>query len=64
MRPRWTDVQEMFDTTPDDDKKIVYVEDTPRRFHGYTYFSERPEEMIEWLDAYSGSLACLSPTTS
>ena len=55
MNSRWTDVQEMFDATPVDDKKIVYVEDTPWRFHGYTYFSEHPEEMVEWLDAHSSA---------
>lgn len=49
---RWTDVQEMYDKTPVEDKKIHYVEDTPWRFHGYTYFSEHPEQMIEWFDQH------------
>ncbi|MEO1063680.1 MAG: alpha/beta hydrolase [Actinomycetota bacterium] len=52
MNSRWTDVQEMFDRTPGDDKDIIYVEDTPWRFRGYTYFSEHPAEMIDWLDAH------------
>ncbi|HAA16483.1 MAG TPA: alpha/beta hydrolase [Cytophagales bacterium] len=47
---RWTDVQEIFDNTPVEDKKIEYVEETPWRFKGYTYFSEHPESMIEWFD--------------
>lgn len=52
MNSRWTDVQEMFDRTPVDDKKIYYVEETPWRFKGYTFFSEHPEQMIEWFDAH------------
>jgi hypothetical protein len=43
----------MYDITPVDDKKIVYVEDTPWRFRGYTYFSEHPDEMVEWFNAHS-----------
>ena len=52
MNSRWTDVQEMFDRTPVEDKKIFYVEETPWRFKGYTFFSEHPEQMIEWFDAH------------
>jgi len=52
MNSRWTDVQEMYDNTPVDDKKIYYVEETPWRFKGYTYFSEHPETMVEWFDAH------------
>jgi hypothetical protein len=53
MNSRWTDVQEMYELTPGDDKKVVYVEDTPWRFHGYTYFSESPEEMVEWFNSHT-----------
>jgi len=49
---RWTDVQEMYDLTPVEDKKIEYLEDTPWRFEGYKYFSEHPEAMIEWFDSH------------
>ena len=53
MNSRWTDVQEMYDSSPVEDKKIVYVEDTPWRFQGYNYFSEHPAEMIDWFDSHS-----------
>lgn len=49
---RWTDVQEMYDLTPVEDKKILYMEGTPLRFKGYNYFSDNPQEMIEWFDAH------------
>lgn len=49
---RWTDVQEMYDLTPAEDKKIAYMEGTPLRFKGYNYFSENPEEMVAWFDAH------------
>lgn len=52
MNSRWTDVQEMYDNTPMEDKKIHYIEDTPWRFKGYTYFSEHPEAMIDWFDQH------------
>ncbi len=52
MNSRWTDVQAIFDNTSVEDKKIHYIEETPWRFHGYTYFSEHPEQMIEWYDQH------------
>lgn len=53
MNSRASDVQFMFDNTPVDDKKIIWVEETPWRFHGYTYFSENPEEMVEWYNEHN-----------
>ncbi|MEM7333533.1 MAG: alpha/beta hydrolase [Chloroflexota bacterium] len=52
MNSRWQDVQEMYDITPTEDKKIEYMEGTPLRFRGYNYFSDNPEPMIEWFDAH------------
>ena len=52
MNSRWTDVQEMYDKAPIADKKIHYIEETPWRFKGYTFFSEQPEQMIEWFDTH------------
>ncbi|MEM8859583.1 MAG: alpha/beta hydrolase [Chloroflexota bacterium] len=52
MNSNWKDVQEMYDITPVEDKKIVYLEGTPWRFEGYKYFSEHPEKMVEWFDAH------------
>ena len=49
---RWTDVQEMYEKAPVNDKKIYFIEDTPWRFHGYTYFSEHPDQMIAWYDQH------------
>ena len=53
MNSRASDIQEMYDNLPDKDKKLVWIEDTPWRFHGYTYFSEHPEEMIKWYNQHS-----------
>ena len=47
-----TDVQAIFDSIPVKDKKLFWIEGTPWRFHGYTYFSEHPEQMIEWYDSH------------
>jgi hypothetical protein len=48
-----SDVQTIYDNISVDDKKLFWIEGTPMRFHGYTYFSEHPEQMIEWYDSYS-----------
>lgn len=48
MNSRWQDVQEMYDLCPVTDKKIYFIEGTPWRFKGYSYFSEDPRQMIDW----------------
>lgn len=51
----WTipdDVQKAFDLIPVKDKKLFWVEGTTKRFDGYNYFGEHPEQMIEWFDTY------------
>ena len=53
MISRESDIQELFDNLDVEDKDIVWIEDTPWRFHGYTYFSDHPEKMIRWYDAHS-----------
>ena len=47
------DVQTIFDCIPVKDKKLFWIEGTPWRFHGYTYFSEHPEQMIEWYNKHN-----------
>lgn len=52
MNSRWQDVQEMHDLCPVKDKKVFYIEGTSWRFKGYSYFSENPDQMIEWFDTH------------
>lgn len=52
MNSRWQDVQQMYELTPTDDKKVQYIEGTEWRFKAYTHFSENPEAMIAWYDAH------------
>jgi pimeloyl-ACP methyl ester carboxylesterase len=52
MNSRASDIQEMYDNLPVKDKELIWVEDTPWRFHGYTYFSDHPEQMVEWYDTH------------
>ena len=47
-----SDVQAIYDAIPVQDKKLFWIEETPWRFHGYTYFSEHPGQMIEWYDKH------------
>lgn len=53
MISRASDIQELYDLLPIEDKELLWVEDTPWRYHGYTYFSENPEPMIAWYDAHA-----------
>lgn len=52
----WTvpeDVQTTFDLIPIEDKKLFWIEEgNPRRFIGYNYFGEHPEQMLEWFERY------------
>ena len=52
MVSREPDIQEIYEMLQVRDKKIIWIEDTPWRFHGYTYFSEHPEQMIKWYDSF------------
>jgi esterase/lipase len=52
MVSRASDIQWMYDNVPVADKKLIWVEGTPWRFYGYTYFAEHPEEMLEWYDSH------------
>ena len=45
-------IQEFYDTLPNRDKKLIWVEDEVWRFKGYTYFSENPSELVSWFDSH------------
>jgi uncharacterized protein len=47
-----SDVQEIFDSIPTMDKKLIWIDGTSRRWDGYTYFARRPDEMLDWLARY------------
>lgn len=47
------DVQAIYDAIPCDDKKLSWIENTTQRFHGYTYFSESPSQMLKWYNQHS-----------
>jgi esterase/lipase len=53
MMTKPSDVQSIYDNIPVEDKKLFWIEGTTLRYHGYTYFSERPEQMIEWYDSHA-----------
>lgn len=46
------DVQTTFDLIPGEDKKLFWIEGTTRRFDGYNYFGDHPEQMIEFYNKY------------
>ena len=51
----WTkpeDVQITFDKLTVKEKKLFWIEGTTKRFDGYNYFGEHPEQMIEFFKTY------------
>lgn len=46
------DSQEIFDHLGSKEKKLIWIENTTRRFDGYNYFAENPTEMLAWFDRY------------
>ncbi|MBC8230053.1 alpha/beta hydrolase, partial [bacterium] len=52
MMTKPSDVQAIYDNIPVEDKKLFWIEGATLRYHGYTYFSENPEQMIEWYDLH------------
>ena len=46
------DMENIYANLGTEEKKLFWVEGTQMRFHGYTYFSEHPEEMVKWFDTY------------
>jgi alpha/beta superfamily hydrolase len=47
-----SDVQAIFDNIPAEDKKLFWIENSTRRWDGYNYFPEHPEQMLEWFDKH------------
>jgi alpha/beta superfamily hydrolase len=48
----WTelsDIKEFYENTPDNPKEIFWIEDTKHRFESYTYFQDRPQQMLDWV---------------
>lgn len=51
----WTlpaDVQKTFDLLGTNKKKLFWLEGSTKRFDGYNYFGEHPEQMIDWFNNY------------
>ncbi|MGW4291114.1 alpha/beta hydrolase family protein [Streptomyces sp. NPDC004673] len=46
------DVQGIYDNLASEEKKLLWIEGTTRRFDGYNYFPENPEQMIDWFDTH------------
>ncbi|KAL3471622.1 alpha/beta-hydrolase [Aspergillus californicus] len=46
------DVQEIYDKIGAKEKELFWIEGTNRRFDGYNYFGEHPEQMLKWFKKY------------
>ncbi|WED23233.1 lysophospholipase [Vibrio sp. JC009] len=47
------DVQKIYEAIPVTGKELFWIEGTTQRFRGYTYFSENPEQMLDWYNKHS-----------
>ncbi|MCG7587234.1 S9 family peptidase [Photobacterium sp. OFAV2-7] len=48
------DVYRIFEAISATEKELFWIGGTTQRFHGYTYFSENPEQMLAWYQKHSG----------
>lgn len=51
----WTelgDIKEFYKNTPDNPKDFFWIEDTRHRFESYTYFQDRPQQMLYWINRW------------
>ncbi|KAL2818949.1 hypothetical protein BJX63DRAFT_48580 [Aspergillus granulosus] len=46
------DVQAIHDNIGAEEKELFWIEGTTRRFDGYNYFGEHPEQMLRWFKKY------------
>jgi uncharacterized protein len=49
---RAEDVRSMYDAIPIQDKRLLWIEGTTRRWDGYTYFQREPKVVLDWLDEH------------
>jgi uncharacterized protein len=46
------DVQEIFDAMPANEKDLIWIDGTTRRFDGYNYLPQNPKPMLDWFDRF------------
>ena len=46
------ETQEIFDVLGSEEKELIWIEDTDRRFDGYNYFASHAEQMVGWFDKH------------
>ncbi|KAL1914324.1 uncharacterized protein VTP21DRAFT_9017 [Calcarisporiella thermophila] len=47
-----SDIEAIFANIDCKDKKLFWIEGTTRRFDGYNYFPNNPEQLIDWFDRH------------
>jgi uncharacterized protein len=51
----WTelsDIEGFYATTPDNPREFFWIENTRHRFESYSYFEDKPEVMLEWIQRW------------
>ena len=46
------DVQAMFDAMPANEKDLIWIDGTNRRFDGYNYLPANPKPMLDWFERF------------
>ncbi|CAH0058648.1 unnamed protein product [Clonostachys solani] len=47
-----SDVQAIFDNIPIEDKTLYWINGTDKRWDGYTWFQENPDQVLNWLSQH------------
>ncbi|KAM5378833.1 hypothetical protein ACJZ2D_004306 [Fusarium nematophilum] len=50
IHTRPDDVQAIYDAIPIAEKKLLWIENSTRRWDGYLHFQRQPEPMLDWLE--------------
>ena len=46
------DVQAIFDAMPTEQKDVIWIDGTNRRFDGYNYLPANPQPMLDWFQRF------------
>lgn len=52
LATHWSDVQDVFDAIPAEDKELLWINGTTRRWDGYLHFQRHPDAILKWLERW------------
>ncbi|EGU76886.1 hypothetical protein FOXB_12622, partial [Fusarium oxysporum f. sp. conglutinans Fo5176] len=53
LATHWSDVQDVFDAIPAENKELFWINGTTRRWDGYLHFQRHPDAILKWLERWT-----------